>query len=314
MSLKRMSAVWDESKASGSTLLLLLAIADNASDDGLAWPGIETLVKRSRLGKRAVIKQLKHIEGTGELRIYRRAGQHNYYIVDVGLSDEQRKAAIEVLSKKTGVSVEKITGELCAPVNDSTPTGEPQFTSTLGSGEPQDTTTGEPQDTRSIIGTVNKDRTVKEPKEIAPAAQESPTPPRPDQALFGAICDAFGFRAEAITKTIRGKINTAVGELLETNATPEDMASFKMWLDAHAQKNKWGEFTVSAMPKYWTLFDAEHHAPAPAPLHIDYGDQTQDQIQDEIVARFRAKVAIPGAFDDRLTPEERAAQDQQEAA
>lgn len=166
-----------------------------------------------------------------------------------------------------------------------------------------------------------KKNTKEEPKEQktmpephGPGAQESTTPPRPDQALFGAICDAFGFRAEAITKTIRGKINTAVGELLETNATPEDMASFKMWLDAHAQKNKWGEFTVSAMPKYWTLFDAEHHAPAPAPLHIDYGDQTQDQIQDEIVARFRAKVAIPGAFDDRLTPEERAAQDQQEAA
>jgi len=40
----------------------------------------------------------------------------------------------------------------------------------------------------------------------------------------------------------------------------------------------------------------------------DYGDQTQDQVHDEIIANFRAKLATPGAFDAYLTPEERAAQ------
>lgn len=315
MSLKRMSAVWDESKASGSTLLLLLAIADNASDDGLAWPGIETLVKRSRLGKRAVIKQLKRIEDMGELRIFRRAGQHNFYIVDIGLTDEQRDSAIETLSKKVGVSVEEITSELCAPVITSSPTGEPQFTSTDGSGEPQDTTTGEPQTTRSVIGTVSKDRTIKEPKELAPAAQESPEPtdpPKPltpHQRMFGAICDAWGYNLAAITKSKRGQINGAVGELMDTNATPEDMPAFKAWLEAQVSSGKWRSYTVSAMAKYWADFEKEYHAPPPAPIRWDYGDVTQEDIQDEIVAEFRAKLATPGAFDDRLTPEERDAQE-----
>jgi len=40
MSIKVMSYVWEASKAKGSELLLLLAIADHAADDGYCWPGI----------------------------------------------------------------------------------------------------------------------------------------------------------------------------------------------------------------------------------------------------------------------------------
>ena len=40
MSIKRMNAVWNLSKQSGSALLVLLALADRADDDGFCWPGL----------------------------------------------------------------------------------------------------------------------------------------------------------------------------------------------------------------------------------------------------------------------------------
>lgn len=145
------------------------------------------------------------------------------------------------------------------------------------------------------------------------AAEESQAPIEkpltPHQRMFGAICDAWGYNLAAITKSKRGQINGAVGELMDTNATPEDMPAFKAWLEAQVSSGKWRSYTVSAMAKYWADFEKEYHAPPPAPIRWDYGDVTQEDIQDEIVAEFRAKLATPGAFDDRLTPEERDAQE-----
>lgn len=161
--------------------------------------------------------------------------------------------------------------------------------------------------------TTEKDQ--KPPAQAPPveAAEESQAPIEkpltPHQRMFGAICDAWGYNLAAITKSKRGQINGAVGELMDTNATPEDMPAFKAWLEAQVSSGKWRSYTVSAMAKYWADFEKEYHAPPPAPIRWDYGDVTQEDIQDEIVAEFRAKLATPGAFDDRLTPEERDAQE-----
>ena len=40
MSVKVMAHVWKHSKQSGLRLLLLLTIADFATDEGEAWPGL----------------------------------------------------------------------------------------------------------------------------------------------------------------------------------------------------------------------------------------------------------------------------------
>ena len=41
MSIRVMTQVWDTSEQKGSALLLLLALADHAADDGFCWPGIQ---------------------------------------------------------------------------------------------------------------------------------------------------------------------------------------------------------------------------------------------------------------------------------
>lgn len=195
MSIKRMTAVWDSSRAAGSALLLLLAIADNASDDGLAWPGLESLAQRARISKRAVIKQLKHLEETRELLVYRRPGQHNYYLVNVNFTDADRRRAFETLAQRLGEPVEEIEREFCAPAITTRPvtgepqyttTGEPQFTTRPVTGEPQYTSTGEPQFTRSVIRTVIDIEPPLQP-EAVPQAQNGKTARAPKKAAVVVV-------------------------------------------------------------------------------------------------------------------------------
>lgn len=78
-----MSAVWTGSAQKGSTLLLLLAIADFANDEGTAWPGITTLAKKIRMTERSTQMIVAALVKSGELRVQRGAGPHgtNLYTV-----------------------------------------------------------------------------------------------------------------------------------------------------------------------------------------------------------------------------------------
>lgn len=86
MSIRIMSQVWDRSKQTGSALLVLLAIADFANDQGLAWPSYDTLAKKSRVSVRSVMRLVNKMVEDGELEIDRSAGPHgtNLYRVVIG--------------------------------------------------------------------------------------------------------------------------------------------------------------------------------------------------------------------------------------
>ncbi|MPY80872.1 MAG: hypothetical protein GEV04_21030 [Actinophytocola sp.] len=81
MSIKVMTWVWDHSPAVGTELLMLLAIADHASDNGRdAWPSIKTLARRTRLGERTVQRVLKRLADEGRLIIHVGGGRRsNHY-------------------------------------------------------------------------------------------------------------------------------------------------------------------------------------------------------------------------------------------
>jgi hypothetical protein len=108
MSIKRMTTVWDGSGADGARLLVLLAIADSANDNGLAWPGIETLMQRARLSRRQVIYHIQALEKSGELYAHRRQGRHNYYLVLTGMDEHHRKAAFADLSERVKEAIPDI--------------------------------------------------------------------------------------------------------------------------------------------------------------------------------------------------------------
>jgi helix-turn-helix protein len=69
MSISIMTLVWSESQHKGSELLLLLAIADNANDQGVAYPSLRTLAKKTRMSRRNVIFLIKKLAESGELRV-----------------------------------------------------------------------------------------------------------------------------------------------------------------------------------------------------------------------------------------------------
>jgi hypothetical protein len=67
MSVTIMAQVWAQSQHKGSELLLLLAIADNANDQGVAYPSVRTLARKTRLHPHHVKKVLRVLEASGEL-------------------------------------------------------------------------------------------------------------------------------------------------------------------------------------------------------------------------------------------------------
>lgn len=74
MAISVMTNVWEKSQASGTELLLLLAIADFANQDGLAYPSVPTLAKKIRMSERNTHYLLRKLEATRELKIERNAG------------------------------------------------------------------------------------------------------------------------------------------------------------------------------------------------------------------------------------------------
>lgn len=69
MSILVSSLVWKFSRQKSGNLLVLLAIADHADDDGVAWPGIARLAKMTRLSERHVRRCLTALSDAGELEI-----------------------------------------------------------------------------------------------------------------------------------------------------------------------------------------------------------------------------------------------------
>lgn len=65
MSIAYMNAVWSSSTTKGSKRLVLLALADIANDQGIAWPSLSTLATKCNLDRRYVINIIASLEESG---------------------------------------------------------------------------------------------------------------------------------------------------------------------------------------------------------------------------------------------------------
>lgn len=98
MSLRWMSAVFAAPEPQGTDRLLLLALADNANDEGVCWPGVETLRRKCGLGtRRAAEKALRRVvawsdriasdpnapAGCVRLRVEERPGRSSLYHLEL---------------------------------------------------------------------------------------------------------------------------------------------------------------------------------------------------------------------------------------
>jgi hypothetical protein len=87
MSVRTMAKVWEASKHAGSELLMLLAIADFADDDGRAYPSVPKLAIKCRMSPRNANMILAALRDSGELEIRHNEGPRgtNRYRVVTGL-------------------------------------------------------------------------------------------------------------------------------------------------------------------------------------------------------------------------------------
>jgi hypothetical protein len=93
MSVRAMNRVWEASRQSGGALLVLLAIADFADDDGVAYPSIGTLARKARLSPRQVQRVIADLVAASELIVKPGGGRQGSHLfrVAVGTSEGRQQ-------------------------------------------------------------------------------------------------------------------------------------------------------------------------------------------------------------------------------
>jgi len=122
-----MSSVWEHSQHSGSKLLLLLALADHANEQGVCWPSIPTLAKKARISERQVQRLIQELEDSNELEILKKGngrGQSTLYRLNsdaiIGTAVTQKVDTVSPINTKKVDIVspidevkETIKGDIC---------------------------------------------------------------------------------------------------------------------------------------------------------------------------------------------------------
>lgn len=93
MSIRCQNWVYENSEARGNDRLVLLAIADEADDDGTnGHPGIDRISHKARVPKRTTMRCIERLEAAGWLVVHRPAvrgrGHFNSYEVVMGKGDK----------------------------------------------------------------------------------------------------------------------------------------------------------------------------------------------------------------------------------
>lgn len=83
MSLRVLTLVWEHAKAEGGDLLVLLALADEARDNGGCYPGIDRIAAKARMTERNVRYVLRRLEQSGELVVVPGGGRANTNLYEI---------------------------------------------------------------------------------------------------------------------------------------------------------------------------------------------------------------------------------------
>lgn len=104
-----MSLVWERAPYTAGSLLVFLALADWANDDGVAWPSMERLAEKTRIDKRSAQRIVRQLQKDGMIQIEEgggRAKQHRYFI------QVERVANCHRLKDDASVTVSEIKGDI----------------------------------------------------------------------------------------------------------------------------------------------------------------------------------------------------------
>jgi hypothetical protein len=217
-----MARVWANSQQSGGGLLVMLALADFANDEGECWPSILVLAQKARLSEREVQYLLPKLEQTGELRLDRSNGgrnRRNRYIVTVTENPEDISVK-KLHHNRNGAKVSVIF---------ATENGEAHFTRIKPSG------------------TINKNKSTESdkliPDSLTPKAKRKLT--RPDPAAVAAFAGFYQAYPRHVARA------AAEREWVKLNPNPELTAAIMTAVERYAEEMKDSEPRFIAHPATW---------------------------------------------------------------
>jgi len=94
VSMKALEFVWEHSKQKGSELVVMLALADMANDNGQCYPGKSYLADKCRMTPRNLNYVLNKLVEAGEIRVIHRKREANdnqsniYRIIGLDTDDQ----------------------------------------------------------------------------------------------------------------------------------------------------------------------------------------------------------------------------------
>lgn len=228
MSVGVMTAVFAESEARGNDRLVLLAIADEADDDGTnAFPGTKRLAMKVRLPERTVRRCIDRLVDSGELgrRLPERQGRGKltHYTVLVG--------KVDTLTPFQPAGNENQPGE----------------------DEKKEAEGGQKVDTTPPLTSEDAEYPVLSTQRTLGAEQARPQK-RPRDPLWDALIEACGFTHVTPTPTERGAWNKALKEIRDSGGTP-DLVHER----ARAYRTTWPKvrLTPTALARHWGALGAD---------------------------------------------------------
>lgn len=245
-----MTRVWEHAEYKESTLLILLALADFADDNGICWPEVPTLAAKARVSDRRAIDIIQALEKDGAI-VYQRGGgrgRRSLYGVLVGLTDEQKERVKlyhrNYFSENKTVKPGAIKGELQRKerVNYS-------VNSRKGS-EQQDAPNPDP--IRHVDPSID-------PSVGESAKKDTEKHSRTLSELALAIADVCKINPKIATKRQREQLNEAYQSLKAIRATPAEVQQRGGWWNA----NDWRAKKESRPPRPMELVEIWEAATVP---------------------------------------------------
>lgn len=234
MSIKVMTWVWEESTAKGSELLLLLALADNAADDGYCWPKIETLARKIRMSERAVMRITKTLESSGDVVVIR-GNRNNRYILVMGRKLDAINTVLKHRKEK--------------------PIGDTAMSRDNLSRDTGVTSTGDMGVTRQVTQLCHPNR--QEPsmnRQLFAASAAEPVESQGIGAWFQAVVTVCSIDLDLATGRQKGMVKQAAETLRKSGVTPEQVALFRKWWDSTWRGKQGQAPTVAQLREHWGEF------------------------------------------------------------
>lgn len=121
MSIRLMTLAWDHAPVKGSKLIVLLALADHANDEGRCWPSMDRIAHRARMTVRQARRVVRDLEEEGLLETYEREGQSSVFTVLVEGRTSVTGRTFEALTPDIAMSAKPLEPPIRNGVKDKEP-------------------------------------------------------------------------------------------------------------------------------------------------------------------------------------------------